>query len=98
MTPTMHDARAARLPRPAEPRDTYYNGVLGLYGAWLREVAHVRGLGFVDMYSPLNNLTTAQRKTDANFTLIKDAVHPDAPGQVVMAAALIQCMTRTQAG
>lgn len=90
MTPTMHDSRAARLRnRGAEPRDTYYNGVLALYGAWLREVAQVRGLGFVDMYTPLNQLTLAERKKDANFTMIKDAVHPDAPGQVVMAAAII---------
>ena len=34
MTPTMHDARAARIAkRVLEPRDTYYNGVLALYGA-----------------------------------------------------------------
>ncbi|MBI3881472.1 MAG: SGNH/GDSL hydrolase family protein [Verrucomicrobia bacterium] len=90
MTPTMHDARAARLRgKMLEPRDTYYNGVLALYGAWLREEAHVRGLGFVDMYSPLNNLITEARKKNPDFTLIKDAVHPDAPGQVVMALALL---------
>lgn len=90
MTPTMHDARAARLRgKGAEPRDTYYNGVLALYGAWLREQSQVRGLGFVDMWSPLNSLTLQERKKDANFTLIKDAVHPDAPGQVVMATAVI---------
>lgn len=93
MTPTMHDARAARLRgKPGEPRDTYYNGVLALYGAWLREMAQQRGLGFVDMYSPLNQLTLAERKKDANFTLIKDAVHPDAPGQVVMASAILNDM------
>lgn len=90
MTPTMHDARAARLRgRGAEPRDTYYNGVLALFGAWLREVAQVRGLGFVDMYSPLNQITLVERRKDANFTLIKDSVHPDAPGQVIMAAAIL---------
>lgn len=93
MTPTMHDARAARLrSKPQEPRDTYYNGVLALYGAWLREQAQVRGLGFVDMYSPLNNLTLEQRKKDPNFTMIADAVHPGASGQVVMAAAVINDM------
>lgn len=91
MTPTMFDTRAARLRNSnAEPRNTYYNGVLALYGAWLREQAFVRGLGFVDMYSPLNNLTTAQRKTDARFTMIPDAVHPAPPGQVVMAAAILE--------
>jgi len=90
MTPTMHDSRAARLRGKAkEPRDTYYNGVLALYGAWLREVAQVRGLGFVDMYAPLNQFTLQERKKQANFTLIKDAVHPDAPGQLIMAAAII---------
>jgi lysophospholipase L1-like esterase len=94
MTPTMHDARAARVSKrgPQEPRDTYYNGVLALYGAWLREQAHQRGLGFVDMYSPLNNLTMQERKTKPNFTLIQDAVHPDAPGQVVMACSILSDM------
>lgn len=90
MTPTMFDARAARLRgRTAEPRDTYYNGVLALYGAWLQREVQVRGLGFVDMYSPLNDLTLDQRKKDAKFTMIPDAVHPAAPGQVVMAAAML---------
>ncbi len=90
MTPTMFDARAKRLRRQgAEPRDTFYNGVLALYGAWLREVAQVRGLGFVDMYSPLNQLTLDGRKKDPCFTLMKDGVHPDAPGQVVMATAIL---------
>lgn len=91
MTPTMHDARAARLgKRSLEPRDTYYNGVLALFGAWLREQAQVRGLGFVDMYSPLNDLTLEQRETDPTFTMIKDAVHPGPTGQVVMATAILE--------
>jgi hypothetical protein len=90
MTPTMHDARAARMgPRASEPRDTYYNGVLSLYGAWLREMAQQRGLGFVDMYGPLNQITLDQRRTTPDWTMIKDAVHPGATGQVVMAAAFI---------
>ena len=93
MTPTMHDARAARLgKRVQEPRDTYYNGVLALYGGWLREQAQVRGLGFVDMYGPLNNVTFAQRKKNANWTMIGDAVHPGPTGQVVMAAAVLEDM------
>ncbi|MES2571264.1 MAG: hypothetical protein V4710_14560, partial [Verrucomicrobiota bacterium] len=94
MTPTMHDARAARLgKRAAEPRDTYYNGVLSLYGSWLAEQAQVRGLGFVDMFSPLNSLTLEQRKTNPSWTMIRDAVHPDPTGQVVMAVAFLEDMT-----
>ena len=91
MTPTMYDARAKRMrdPKaPAEPTELY-NATLAYYGAWLREQAVERGLGFVDMYSPLNNLTLESRETDPKFTMIRDAVHPDAPGQLVMAFALL---------
>lgn len=92
MTPTMFDSRAARLGRRQHDpgKLELYNAVLAYYGTWLREVAVENGYGFVDMYSPLNNLTIAQRKSDASFTLIRDAVHPDAPGQLVMAYAIIE--------
>ncbi len=92
MTPTMFDARAARLNprRRRDPNSTaLYNSVLAYYGTWCREIATERGLGFVDMWSPLNQITFDQRKRDPNFTLIADAVHPGASGQVVMATAMI---------
>lgn len=90
MTPTMFDARAKRIKASLdEPRNTYYNGVLALYGAWLREQAEVRGLGFVDMYSPLNAITAQQRKKKADWTMIQDGVHPGPVGQTVMAVAVI---------
>ena len=89
MTPTMHDARAARMRKPAEPRDTYYNSVLAFYSAWLREQASQRGLGYVNMYGPLNSITLEQRRKDPKFTLIADAVHPGPAGQVIMATAII---------
>ncbi len=94
MTPTMYDSRAARLfARPGrqapEERLNFYNSVLTYYGTWLREVAVDNGFGFVDMWGPLNNITLAERKRDPRFTLIRDAVHPDAPGQVVMAVAIV---------
>jgi lysophospholipase L1-like esterase len=92
MTPTMFDARAARL-QPNNKRDpenvALYNSTLAYYGAWLRETAVEGGFGFVNMWTPLNDLTLQERKTDPNFTLIRDAVHPDAPGQVIMAMAVV---------
>ena len=95
MTPTMHDARAQRARgKVQEPRDTFYNGVLALYGSWLQEQAEVRGLGFVDMYRPLNSLTLAKRKADANWTMIKDGIHPGPVGQTVMAVAMIEDMVK----
>ena len=91
MTPTMYDSRSRRLfGDPAEPRDTYYNGVLALYGAWTREQADVRGLGFVDMYSALNNATFHERKRTAKWSMIHDSFHPEATGQCVMACAIIR--------
>jgi len=91
MTPTMFDSRAKRMRNDnLEPRNTYYNGVLSLFGSWLREQAQDRGLGFVDMWSPLNDLTMATRKKTPNFTMIPDGVHPAAPGQVVMATAMLE--------
>lgn len=94
MTPTMFDARAKRMRDPKAPPEptALYNSTLAYYGAWLREIAVEGGHGFVDMYSPLNNLTVQQRKTDPKFTLIRDAVHPDAPGQLIMAAAVLSDM------
>ncbi len=91
MTPTMYDARAKRMRDPKAPSEPteLYNSTLAYYGAWLREQAVEHGLGFVDMYSPLNNLTLESRESDPKFTMIRDAVHPDAPGQLVMAFALL---------
>lgn len=93
MTPTMFDSRAKRLQPPGGfmgPKAvTFYNSTLAYYGAWLRDVATERGLGFVDMWGPLNRLTLQERRKDPAFTMIKDSVHPDPPAQVVMAAALV---------
>lgn len=92
MTPTMFDARADRAKekntRPPEST-LLYNSVLAYYGTWLRDVATEQGLGFVDMWGPLNSITFEQRKTEPAFTLIRDAVHPGPDGQIIMAAAII---------
>jgi lysophospholipase L1-like esterase len=102
MTPTMYDTRAALLKpsakRPADhPVNKYYNASLAYLGAWVREQAINQGLGFVDMYNPLNNLTIAQRKADPDFTFIADAVHPAADGQFIMAYSILEQMHRNSA-
>ncbi|MGC3970978.1 MAG: SGNH/GDSL hydrolase family protein [Pirellulales bacterium] len=90
ITPTMYDTRMAALNPKVDSRGRggYYNGVLALYGAYLRDLAGDRGLGFVDTYAPLNQFTIQQRKRDPKFTLIPDGIHPDASGHLVMAYAL----------
>lgn len=94
MTPTMFDARAKRMQPPGGfmgPKAvTFYNSTLAYYGAWLRDIACERGLGFVDLWGPLNEITFHERRKDPTFTMISDSVHPDPAGQVVMAAAMIE--------
>ncbi len=93
MTPTMYDfvpGRKIDNPYLKEPCHQYYNAVLACYGAWLRQQATERGLGFVDMYTPLNRISFEQRSKDPAFSMIGDAVHPGPDGQVVMAQALLK--------
>jgi len=94
MSPTMFDARAARSrPNPRRPRSedmlSQYNSVLAYYGRWLQDQALESGLAYVDMYGRLNDLTRLARSEDPQFTMIRDAIHPDPPGQIVMAYAMI---------
>ncbi len=91
LTPTMYDVRATQLnPKPdSRGRGGYYNGVLALYGSWLREFAGEQGAGIVDLYGPLNQFTQQSRKTAPDFTLIPDGIHPDAGGQIIMAYSVV---------
>jgi lysophospholipase L1-like esterase len=98
MTPTMFDHvnLAERMEDPnfkGRPRSPYYNAVLAFYGTWLREMTYQRGLGFVNMWGALNDITLTQRKTDPVFTLIPDSVHPAENGQAVMAVSVINDLT-----
>jgi lysophospholipase L1-like esterase len=94
MSPTMFDARAAQVrqnPRRLRSPEmlSQYNSVLAYYGRWLQDRAIETGTSYVDMFSLLNDLTVEGREADPEFTLIKDAIHPDPPGQLVMAYAMI---------
>lgn len=92
MSPTMFDSRAAKLRQGTQTAEMLaeYNSVLAYFGRWLQHQAIESGHAWVDMYAPLNRLTVNQRKQDASFTLIRDSVHPDPPGQVVMALAMLE--------
>jgi hypothetical protein len=92
MSPTMFDSRAAKLRQGKQTAEMLaeYNSVLAYFGRWLQHQAIESGHAWVDMYAPLNRLTVNQRKQDASFTLIRDSVHPDPPGQVVMALAMLE--------
>lgn len=94
ITPTIYDLRPAlqggNWVEPGLARKINYNAVLAFYGTWLRQETDHRGIGFADMFGPLNRITRQQRKKNPNFTMIKDAVHPGPDGQLVMALALLK--------
>jgi lysophospholipase L1-like esterase len=96
MSPSMFDHQAFEQMTAKDPAKgknktpTNYNGVLAYYGKWLQEVARTRGYQFVDLFGPLNTLTFEQRKLDKDFTLIPDAIHPQADGHLIMAYSLLQ--------
>lgn len=70
-----------------------YNSTLAFYSAWLRETAGQRKIPYVNLWGPLADFTTAERRTQPDFSLVEDAIHPGAAGQFVMAASLLQQFT-----
>ncbi|MCB9939606.1 MAG: SGNH/GDSL hydrolase family protein [Planctomycetaceae bacterium] len=102
MGPSMYDSRVSvsKPPRwvagnPEQVAEVtgYYAPVLAFYGAWVRDQATHRGLGYVDMQNTMEQLTRAQRVENPEFNMIPDAVHPDANGQAVMAFAMLEQMS-----
>lgn len=94
ITPTMFDLRASLVHggefEPDVARTNHYNATLSFFGAWAYQMANERGLGFINMYEPLNRITRDYRIENPEYTLIKDAIHPGADGQVVMALAFLK--------
>jgi lysophospholipase L1-like esterase len=92
ITPTMFDAKAARAMKRSreEAMLEQYNAVLAFFGTWLRGESDRREMRSIDMFSPLNNLTRLARQDDADFTFIRDAIHPGTNGQLIMAHAWLE--------
>lgn len=92
LTPTMFDHQVAERRQGDEtwrfdgkPFSPDYNAVMALYGAWLREEGRRRKLPVVDLWASMNEHTAVERRTDPDFTMIQDAIHPGPAGQAIMA-------------
>jgi len=94
MTPTMFDLRPVLKDggefEPEVANKVHYNATLSFFGAWLLQMANERGIGYVNMYEPLNRITRENRLHNPEFTMIEDAVHPGPGGQLVMALSLLK--------
>lgn len=93
-TPFDHHQLALRLKDPVyrfKDREfsPQYNSVLGFFSGWLRETAGQRRLPCIDLWGPLNDFTFSARRTEPDFTLVPDAIHPGEAGQFIMAYSLL---------
>ena len=66
-----------------------YNALMAYFGAWCLEESGRRGLPFVNLWGPLNEHTVAQRRIEPAFSMVDDAIHPQASGQMVMAFEIL---------
>ncbi len=96
LSPTMFDHHQLALRRDDETFrfrdrdfDSGYNSLMAYYGAWLRERAGAEQTPFVNLWGPLNDLTFAARRSQPDFSLVEDAIHPGAAGHFIMAFSLL---------
>lgn len=68
---------------------TEYNALMAYLGAWCLEESARRNLPFVNLWGPLNEHTIAERRSNPDFTMIDDAIHPQASGQLIMAFEIL---------
>jgi len=64
-----------------------YDETLGRYAKWLLTLRE-QGQTVADLHGPMNRHLAERRKKRVSFTLMPDAVHPDATGHAVMAITL----------
>ncbi len=94
VTPPVFDpvpikARVLPAGRDAYPQPYEgYNEVLDVYSAWLVS-KRADGWDVVDTHSPMNAYIAAQRKSDPEFTLAKDGIHPNNLGHWLIARPIL---------
>lgn len=95
MTPPLFDASAKdRLSPSGSSYYSYkspyenYNDVLRTYGKWIL-LTELPVVAKVDLNSPMLEYNQSRRKTDPEFHLSKDGVHPGELGHLIMAIAIL---------
>jgi lysophospholipase L1-like esterase len=95
LTPAFFDALPIQdrlLPDGLEEyRQPYakYDDVLEAYTRWMLE-QKANGWEVLDVHGAMKSAVTHARKTDPNFTLASDGVHPNAAGQAIVARPLAE--------
>ncbi|HJT79393.1 MAG TPA: SGNH/GDSL hydrolase family protein, partial [Gemmataceae bacterium] len=66
-----------------------YDEVLGRYAEWLLTLRD-RGLMVVDLHGPINRYVAEVRRTDPQYRVAGDGIHPDATGHYLIAEQLLR--------
>ena len=66
-----------------------YDQVLAKYAEWERGL-HVNGVTVIDLHTRFKNHLLTRRKTEPNFRMQGDSIHPDATGHLLIAMTLLQ--------
>ncbi|MFB3882317.1 MAG: SGNH/GDSL hydrolase family protein [Armatimonadota bacterium] len=69
-----------------------YNDVLRRYAEGVKELAGRKAAVFADSRTLMLDVQTRAKQDDPKFTMIPDAIHPSAPGQALMAYALLKAL------
>ncbi len=70
-------------------REVDYNATLAAFGAIGSDVAKKYGATYIDILHPILNAQNAMKATDPTYSELRDGVHPDEKGGVVMAGAML---------
>lgn len=96
LSPTMFDHQVTRIRAEDEAWrfrgkefSPNYNALLGYFTGWGMETASQRQISLVNWWAPLNRLTIEQRRSDPDFNMIWDAIHPNPSGQVIMVSEIL---------
>ena len=76
--------------KQARLKEVGYNDNLEALGKAALELAKQYNLPSADVFHPMLTFQAAQKAKDPNFTMIPDAVHPNAAGHLVMAQEMLK--------
>jgi lysophospholipase L1-like esterase len=86
MTPTVYDGTR----NTPWSKTTRYNEVLDRYSEAAKQIAAREGLPVIDLHAVTVEALRQAKAEDAAYTFLPDGVHPEADGQLVMAAEMLR--------
>jgi lysophospholipase L1-like esterase len=86
MTPSVYDGTR----NTPWSHTTRYNDVLDRYSEAARQIAAREQLPVIDLHTVTTEALMQAKKSDPAYTFLPDGVHPEADGQLVMAAEILR--------